>query len=62
MITTDQVKNLAERTADLKGYLNIEQKLIEIQNEEEKTFAPDFWDKPKEAEAIMRALRTQIHW
>ena len=62
MITTDQVKNLAERTADLKGYLNIEQKLIEIQNEEEKTFAPDFWDKPKEAEAIMRALRTQKKW
>ncbi|MEH6705133.1 MAG: peptide chain release factor 2 [Galbibacter orientalis] len=62
MITTDQVKNLAERTADLKGYLNIEQKLIEIQNEEEKTFAPDFWDKPKEAEATMRALRTQKKW
>ncbi|MCF8714132.1 peptide chain release factor 2 [Joostella atrarenae] len=62
MITTDQVKNLAERTNALKGYLNIEQKLIEIQNEEEKTFAPDFWDKPKEAEAIMRELRTQKKW
>ncbi|QLE02945.1 peptide chain release factor 2 [Galbibacter sp. BG1] len=62
MITTDQVKNLAERTADLKKYLNIEQKRIEIQNEEEKTFAPDFWDNPKEAEAIMKELRTQKKW
>ncbi|MDG3581905.1 MULTISPECIES: peptide chain release factor 2 [Galbibacter] len=62
MITTDQVKNLAERTADLKKYLDIEQKLIEIQNEEEKTFAPDFWDNPKEAEVIMKELRTQKKW
>ena len=62
MITTDQLKDLANRVEALKRYLNIEAKLIEIQNEEEKTFAPDFWDKPKEAEAIMKALRTEKKW
>jgi len=62
MISHEQVKNLADRTEDLKKYLNIEQKLIEIQNEEEKTFAPDFWDKPKEAESIMKVLRTRKKW
>ncbi|THD67810.1 peptide chain release factor 2 [Robertkochia marina] len=62
MITTDQYKDLAERVQALKKYLNIEAKLIEIQNEEEKTFAPDFWDKPKEAEVIMKALRTEKKW
>ena len=62
MITTDQYKDLAERVQALKKYLNIEAKLIEIQNEEEKTFAPDFWDNPKEAEVIMKALRTEKKW
>ncbi|WP_224490347.1 peptide chain release factor 2 [Robertkochia flava] len=62
MITTDQFKDLAQRVEALKKYLNIEAKLIEIQNEEEKTFAPDFWDKPREAEVIMKALRTEKKW
>lgn len=62
MVTTDQYKDLAKRVEALKKYLNIEAKLIEIQNEEEKTFAPDFWDNPKEAEIIMKALRTEKKW
>ncbi|WP_224482954.1 peptide chain release factor 2 [Robertkochia aurantiaca] len=62
MITTDQVKDLKERVELLKKYLNIEAKKIEIQNEEEKTYAPDFWDNPREAEAIMRSLRTEKKW
>ena len=37
-------------------------KRIEISNEEEKTFAPDFWDNAKEAEKVMRELRTQKKW
>src|SRR5690606_27034081 len=62
MISHEQVKNLSDRTEELRKYLNIEQKLIEIQNEEEKTFAPDLWDKPKEAEIIRKDLRTQKKW
>lgn len=37
-------------------------KLIEITNEEEKTFAPDFWENPKQAEAIVRELRAKKKW
>src|SRR5690606_18984451 len=34
----------------------------EIQNEEEKTFAPDFWNNPKEAESIVRNIRSKKKW
>ncbi|CEN36075.1 Peptide chain release factor 2 [Capnocytophaga cynodegmi] len=36
--------------------------MIEITNEEEKTFAPDFWNNPKEAEKIMKELRAKKKW
>lgn len=36
--------------------------MIEITNEEEKTFAPDFWNKAKEAEIIIRNLRSKKKW
>ncbi|HLT65954.1 MAG TPA: peptide chain release factor 2 [Flavobacterium sp.] len=41
---------------------DIDKKLIEIQNEEEKTFAPDFWNNAKEAEVIVRAIRSKKKW
>ncbi|PZO28289.1 MAG: peptide chain release factor 2 [Flavobacteriaceae bacterium] len=37
-------------------------KLIEITNEEEKTFAPDFWNNAKEAEIIVKNLRSKKKW
>src|SRR5690606_23786196 len=37
-------------------------KLIEITNEEEKTFAPDFWNNAKEAEIVVRNLRSKKKW
>ncbi len=36
--------------------------MIEIQNEEEKTFAPDFWNNAKEAEIIVRNIRSKKKW
>jgi len=62
MITQEQVKNLAKRIAELKDYLDIEKKLILISNEEEKSANPTFWDNPKEAELILKNLRTLKKW
>jgi len=62
MITQEQIKDIADRISKLKQYLNIEHKLIEITNEEEKTVAPDFWNTPKEAEAFMKELRIKKKW
>ncbi|WP_212924032.1 peptide chain release factor 2 [Capnocytophaga cynodegmi] len=62
MINNEQVKDLVNRLGALRRYLDIDAKLIEITNEEEKTFAPDFWNNPKEAEKIMKELRVKKKW
>lgn len=36
--------------------------MIEIANEEEKTFSPDFWNNPKEAEVIVKILKSKKKW
>ena len=44
------------------GIFDVDAKLIEISNEEEKTFAPDFWNNAKEAELIVKNLRNKKKW
>ena len=62
MITQDQLKDISSRIYKLKNYLEIDKKLIEISNEEEKTANPDFWNNPKEAEKVMKELRFKKKW
>lgn len=62
MFTSDKLKNLIERVSKLANYLNIEQKRIEVSNEEERTGAPDFWDNPKKAEVLLRSIRSKKNW
>lgn len=62
MITSDQLKDITERVALLKGYLDIDKKRIEITNEEEKASDPDFWNNPREAERLMKILRGKKKW
>ena len=54
MITIEHIKELENRISSLEKYLQIDKKRIEIANEEEKTFAPDFWDNPKEAQLLVQ--------
>lgn len=62
MITQEQLKDISKRVSKLKDYLDIEKKRIEITNEEEKTADPSFWNKPKEAEILMKSLRMKKKW
>ncbi|AEH02197.1 peptide chain release factor 2 [Lacinutrix sp. 5H-3-7-4] len=62
MITQDQIKDLSNRLTLLRQYLDIDAKLIEISNEEEQTFNPNFWEDSKAAEAIMKTLRVKKKW
>ena len=62
MITQDQLKDISTRINKLKSYLEIDKKLIEIANEEEKTANPDFWNDPKAAELVMKELRFKKKW
>jgi peptide chain release factor 2 len=40
----------------------LDAKLIEIENEEEKTLEPTFWDKPQEAQAHMKSIQSKKKW
>lgn len=62
MITTDQLNLLRKRVEALREYLDIDSKLLEIAEEEKRTQDPDFWTDSKEAEAVMRRLRTLKTW
>ncbi|MBQ4915534.1 peptide chain release factor 2 [Maribacter sp. MMG018] len=61
-ITTDHYKGLIDRLGALRRYLDIDAKLIEIENEQEKTLAPDFWDNPQEAQAHMKFIQSKKKW
>ncbi|MBO6606582.1 peptide chain release factor 2 [Psychroserpens sp.] len=62
MITSDQIKDLNTRLDKLRHYLDIDAKLIEIANEEEQTFDPNFWNDSKQAELVMKSLREKKSW
>lgn len=62
MITQDQLKGLETRVKELHSYLKIDEKLIELQEDELKTQDPDFWNDPKEAEKLMKKIRNKKYW
>ncbi|WP_101689428.1 peptide chain release factor 2 [Dysgonomonas massiliensis] len=62
MITTDQLKEVLEREQALRGYLDIDAKKIQLEEEELRTQAPGFWDDNKAAEAQMKIIRELKGW
>ena len=62
MITIDQLKEVLDRTEALKRYLNIDAKVIQVEEEQLRTQAPGFWDDPKRAEAQMKKVKGLQAW
>ena len=62
MITADQLKDIKERTAALKQYLAIDEKIIQVEEEQLRTQAPGFWDDAKRAEAQMTKVKALQAW
>ena len=62
MITAEQLKDVLDRTDALKRYLNIDSKLIQVEEEQLRTQAPGFWDDPKKAEAQMKKVKDLQSW
>ncbi|WP_111659447.1 peptide chain release factor 2 [Olleya aquimaris] len=62
MITSDNIKNLNTRLTKLRQYLDIDAKLIALQNEEEQTFDPNFWNDSQQAELVMKSIREKKKW
>ena len=62
MINQDQLSSLSSRVEALKGYLEIDRKKIEIEEEELKSQDPSFWDNPKEAELLLKKIKQKKFW
>jgi len=62
MVNQDQIKEIHNRINAIGSYLKIEEKRLQLQEEELKTQDPLFWDDPKEAEAQMRSIRVLKFW
>ena len=62
MITAEQLKDIKDRADALRRYLQIDNKLIEVQEEELRTQAPGFWDDQKAAEEQMKKVKDLQKW
>lgn len=62
MITIEQLKAAQDRLEDLHRYLNIEDKKIQLEEEELRTQVPGFWDNQKEAEKQMKVVKGIRSW
>lgn len=62
MITQEQLKETIDRTEDLNRYLDVDNKRIQIEEEELRTHVPDFWEHPKEAQAQMKKIKDLQAW
>ncbi|MCQ2208726.1 MAG: peptide chain release factor 2 [Paludibacteraceae bacterium] len=62
MITIDQLKSVLEREDALRRYLDVDAKLVQIEEEELHTQAPGFWDDQKSAEKQMKKIKDLKRW
>lgn len=62
MRSKEEIDALSTRLSALEAYLDIEAKRILIANEEEKTASPDFWENQKQAELVMKGIRSLQFW
>lgn len=62
MITSDQLKDILERTEALNKYLNIDAKKMEYEEENLRTQDPLFWEDTKAAEEQMKKVRSIKKW
>ena len=62
MITQDQLKDVLDRTEKLKHYLRIDEKILEYEEEDLRTQAPDFWDDRLRAEEQMKKVKAIKKW
>ena len=62
MITIDQLKDVKERVEALCRYLDIDNKKVQVEEEQLRTQVPGFWDDAKKAEAQMKKVKSLTNW
>ena len=61
-MTTEQYKVLKNRLSTIQSFLKIDEKRMQLKEEELKTQDPSFWDDPKKAEDKMKQIRGLKFW
>ena len=62
MVTTEQIKALEERQTALHTHLHIDDRRLELDEQESLTHAPDFWDDPGKAEEQLKKVAGIKYW
>lgn len=62
MVSKEHLQEFQKRVEALKSYLGIEEKRIQLHNEEEKTADAAFWENQKEAQVVMKKIRGLKFW
>ena len=62
MVSEDQIKALTKRKAELYKFIEIENKEVEADALEGQSQQNSFWDKPKEAQILLKKLSTLKSW
>ena len=62
MLNLDQIEVLQKRVDALKDYLQIDSKRLKVIEEEKQTHDPEFWNDSKNAEKVMKQIRSLKSW
>ncbi|MEM9991263.1 MAG: peptide chain release factor 2 [Bacteroidota bacterium] len=61
-MTSDQLKELQSRLEQLRQYLDVEERQLQIEEKEQLTLDPNFWNDAKQAELVMKDIKKHKHW
>lgn len=61
-MTSEQLKKLQERLVNLRRYLKIDERLDKIEEQEQLSLDPNFWNDSKRAEGILKDLKLNKNW
>ncbi|WP_414635293.1 peptide chain release factor 2 [Albibacterium sp.] len=61
-MTKENIQDLRDRTASLRGIFDIDTKREEIHKDQSLTLTPNFWDDPKAAEAVLHTIQSKKIW
>ena len=61
-MTTEQLKELKDKLAVLRRYLDVDNRTREIEDLTAETLSPTFWSDPKRAEGIQRKIGLSKNW
>ncbi|MCB0617317.1 MAG: peptide chain release factor 2 [Saprospiraceae bacterium] len=61
-MTADQLKEVKTRLGLLRRYLDVDNRKLQIEDKEQQSLNPKFWDDPERAETILKELKSHKNW